>query len=68
MGLNLRFGGTNTISGVPLPMATVCSEEREAEEEIVSIVLYNKSWIECEELSLKKSHEQEKSLWVKIRD
>lgn len=34
----------------------------------VRAVLCNKSWIECKELSLKKSHEREKSLWVEIRD
>lgn len=34
MGLNLRFGGTNPISGVQLPMATACSEETGEEGEI----------------------------------
>lgn len=28
---------------------------------------YIKRWIECEEMSLKNSHEQVESLWVKIR-
>ncbi|KAJ7414830.1 mitochondrial fission process protein 1 [Willisornis vidua] len=32
------------------------------------VALYIKSWIECEELSLKNSHEQVKSLWVRIKD
>ena len=27
-----------------------------------------KNWIECEELSLKNSHQQFESLWVRIRD
>jgi len=30
--------------------------------------LYIKKWIECEELSLNNSHEQVKSLWIRIRD
>ena len=32
------------------------------------VALYIKKWIECEELSLKNSHEQAESLWVRIRD
>ncbi|KAK4806906.1 hypothetical protein QYF61_012627 [Mycteria americana] len=32
------------------------------------VALYVKKWIECEELSLKNSHEQVESLWVRIRD
>jgi len=32
------------------------------------IALSVKKWIECEELSLKYSHEQVESLWVRIRD
>ncbi|GAB0206445.1 hypothetical protein GRJ2_003110100 [Grus japonensis] len=32
------------------------------------VTLYIKKWIECEELSLKNSHEQVESLWVRIRD
>jgi len=32
------------------------------------IALYIKKSIECEELSLKNSHEQVESLWVRIRD
>jgi len=32
------------------------------------VVLNIKKWIECEELSLKNSHKQVKSLWVRIRD
>ncbi|KAK4806761.1 hypothetical protein QYF61_005557 [Mycteria americana] len=32
------------------------------------VALYIKKWIECEELSLKNSHKQVKSLWVRIRD
>jgi len=32
------------------------------------ITLYIKKWIECEEQSLKNSHKQVESLWVRIRD
>ena len=32
------------------------------------VALYVKKWIDCEELSLKNSHEQVESLWVRIRD
>jgi len=32
------------------------------------IALYIKKWIECEELSLKNSHEHVQSLWVRMRD
>ncbi|GAB0210070.1 hypothetical protein GRJ2_003472800 [Grus japonensis] len=32
------------------------------------VALYIKKWIDCEELSLKNSHEQVESLWVRIRD
>ncbi|KAK4824986.1 hypothetical protein QYF61_022512 [Mycteria americana] len=32
------------------------------------IALYIKKWIECEDLSLKNSHEQVESLWVRIRN
>ena len=32
------------------------------------VALYIKKGIECEELSLKNSHEQVESLWVRIRD
>jgi len=32
------------------------------------VALYMKKWIECEELSLKGSHNQVESLWVRIRD
>ncbi|PKU35646.1 egf-like repeat and discoidin i-like domain-containing protein 3 [Limosa lapponica baueri] len=32
------------------------------------VALYIKKWLECEELSLKNSHEQVESLWVRIRD
>jgi len=32
------------------------------------VALYIKKWIELEELSLKHSHEQVESLWVRIRD
>jgi len=32
------------------------------------IALYIKKWIECEELSLKDSHKQVESLWVRLRD
>lgn len=32
------------------------------------VALYIKSWIECEELSLRNSYGQAESLWVKIRD
>ena len=33
-----------------------------------SVALYIKKSIQCEELSLKNSHKQVKSLWVRIRD
>ena len=32
------------------------------------IAIYIRKWTECEELSLKNSHEQVKSLWVTVRD
>ncbi|GAB0203436.1 hypothetical protein GRJ2_002809200 [Grus japonensis] len=32
------------------------------------VALYVKKWIDCEELSLKNSHKQVESLWVRIRD
>ena len=32
------------------------------------VALYIKKWIDSEELSLKNSHEQVESLWVRIRD
>ncbi|KAK4828983.1 hypothetical protein QYF61_001639 [Mycteria americana] len=32
------------------------------------VAFYIKKWIGCEELSLKNSHEQVESLWVRIRD
>ena len=32
------------------------------------VALYINKWIECEELSLKNSHEQVESLWIRIRD
>lgn len=32
------------------------------------VALRIKRWIKCEELSLKSSHEQVESLWVRIRD
>ena len=32
------------------------------------VALYVKKWIECEELSLRNSHEQVESLWVGIGD
>ncbi|KAJ7428370.1 mitochondrial fission process protein 1 [Pitangus sulphuratus] len=37
---------------------------------VIGIALYIKKWIECEKLSLslKNSHEQVESLWVRIRD
>lgn len=30
--------------------------------------LYVKKWMDCRELSLKKSHDQVESLWIEIRD
>jgi len=31
------------------------------------VVLYGKRWINCEALSMRNSHDQVESLWVKIR-
>ncbi|GAB0186388.1 hypothetical protein GRJ2_001104100 [Grus japonensis] len=57
------------MTGVQLSMATSCSEgtgeEGKAE---AGVALYIKKWIECEELSLKNSHKQVETLWVRIRD
>jgi len=32
------------------------------------VALYVRKWIDCEELCLRNSHDQVKSLWVKIKD
>jgi len=51
-----------------LSMATSCSEGIGKEGKERDIAIYNRKGIECEELSLKNSHEQVESLWVTIRD
>lgn len=53
----LKLGGMNPMIGVWVLMATGCSERTD-------IALYARKWIECEELSLKKNHEQVESLWI----
>lgn len=55
------------MTGVWLSMATNCSKGifRKVEEAFPS---YVKERIDCEELFLKNSHKQIKSLWVKVRD
>ena len=68
-------GGMIPMTGVWLLMVTCCSEGTQAVHRRDrlgrrggGVAVYIKERIECEELSLKNSHEQVKCLWVRPRD
>jgi len=56
------------MTAVWLSSATGCSEGTGGERGGGDIALYIKESIQCEELSLKNSHEQVESLWVRTKD
>ncbi|PKU40814.1 egf-like repeat and discoidin i-like domain-containing protein 3 [Limosa lapponica baueri] len=43
-------------------------QKGQVRKESWGFTVYIKKWIECEELSLKNSHKQVESLWVRLRD
>ncbi|KAK4830418.1 hypothetical protein QYF61_011042 [Mycteria americana] len=54
--------------GAKLSLGRRAVQKGQARKEGKGVALYIKKWIECEEPSLKNSHEQAESLWVRIRD
>ena len=49
-------------------MAKSCSEGTDEERWVEGLPSTSKKRIDCEKLSLKNSHEQVESFWVRIRD
>jgi len=56
------------MAGVQLRMATGCLEGTVEEGGAEALSSTSRNGLECEELSLKNSHQHIESLWIRIRD